>query len=98
MDYFTQLRNLEEQIIRLNTVESTLRILSSSEANKNDLMNVIWDLNDKVEDINQKIGEEFYDLFEQIRTESKSNQTQNDMNVSNELTYVVNSWVRPEDC
>lgn len=98
MDYFTQLRNLEEQIIRLNTVESTLRILSSSEANKNDLMNVIWDLNDKVEDINQKIGEEFYDLFEQIRTESKSNQTQNDMNVSDELTYVVNSWVRPEDC
>lgn len=91
MNHYTQLRNLEEQIIRLDVVESILRVLGNSEANKNDLMNIIWELSDKVDDINKRVGEEFYDLFDQIRKESVP---KNDMSVSDELMDIVNSWAR----
>lgn len=67
MKYFDKLRNLEQEIIRLDSVESILRVLGSADASRNDMLNVVWYLDGAVEDINKNLSEHFYELFNEIR-------------------------------
>lgn len=93
MKYYKQMRGIEDQIIRLDTVESMLRILGESESNGNDMMHVVWHLTDIVDDINVNLSEKFYKLSEELRKIPEDN----DLEVNDELFSIVNSWVQPKE-
>lgn len=93
MKYYKQMRDIEDQIIRLDTVESMLRILGESESNGNDMMHVVWHLTDIVDDINVNLSEKFYKLSEELRKIPEDN----DLEVNDELFSIVNSWVQPKE-
>lgn len=94
MKYYKQMRDIEDQIIRLDTVESMLRILSESESSGKDMIHVVWHLSDIVGDINKTLSDKFYKLSEQLRKIPEDN----DLKVNKELTNIVDNWVRMEDC
>lgn len=67
MKYWDRLRSLEEQIIRLDSIESILRVLGNADAKKQDMLNIIWYLDGAVEDINKGLSDNFYRLWEEVR-------------------------------
>jgi hypothetical protein len=70
MKYWENLRNVEDQIIRLDSVESILRVLGNADASKEDMLNIIWYLDGAVEDINKGLSDSFYKLWDEIRNDS----------------------------
>lgn len=97
MKYWDRLRSVEDEIIRLDSVESILRVLGNAEAKREDMLNIIWYLDGAVEDINKGLSDKFYKLFEEIRNDSyKKNTTEycTPTQSSNELMDIVNSWVK----
>lgn len=101
MKYYERMRNLEDQIIRLDTIESMLRILGNAEPDREDVFNIVWYLQDEVKNINKNLSENFHKLWEEVRNDSyKKNTTEYipPTQSSNELNDIVNSWVRPENC
>jgi hypothetical protein len=108
MKYWDRLRSVEDEIIRLDSVESILRVLGNAEAKREDMLNIIWYLEGAVEDINQKLSEKFYDLFNEIREDSRLEDVEKDLlitrgyvnpsKISSELNDIVNGWVRSEGC
>jgi hypothetical protein len=70
MKHWNKLSSIEEQIIRLDSVESILRVLGNSDAEKSDMLNVLWYLDGAVEDINKNLSEKFYELWDEVRNES----------------------------
>lgn len=70
MKYWDKLNSIEEQIVRLDSVESILRVLGNSDAEKADMTNVLWYLDGAVEDINKTLSEKFYELWDEVRNES----------------------------
>jgi hypothetical protein len=70
MKYFDELRNVEDQIVRLDSVESILRVLGNADATREDMLNVLWYLDGAVEDINKGLGDNFYKLWDKIRNDS----------------------------
>lgn len=73
MKYYDELRSLEQEIIRLDSVESLLRVAGSTEIRGADMSNIIWMLEGMVEDINKKTSEQFYELFDKIRQDTWHN-------------------------
>jgi hypothetical protein len=67
MKYFDRLRSVEDQIVRLDSVESILRVLGNAEATREDMLNIIWYLDGAVTDINKNLSDNFYELFNEIR-------------------------------
>jgi hypothetical protein len=70
MNYFDELRTVENQIVRLDSVESILRVLGNADATKEDMLNVLWYLDGAVEDINKNLSDDFYKLWDKIRNDS----------------------------
>lgn len=70
MKHFEQLSIIEEQIIRLDTVESMLRMMNDPSVERSDIHNVLWHLTEMLEEINGKLSKEFYVLWGQIRDDS----------------------------
>lgn len=100
MQYYDKLRDLELEIIRLDSVESLIRIAANSDSPSGaDIQNLLWYLEGSMTNINESISEKFYDLWEQVRTESwlQNNKPTNSMFVSDELNSIVNSWASPKE-
>lgn len=70
MKYFGKLSNIEEQIIRLDTVESMLRMMNDPISERSDVQNVLWHLTEMLEEINGNLSQAFYALWDQIRIDS----------------------------
>jgi hypothetical protein len=70
MKCWDNMRSLEEQIIRLDSVESMLRVLGNAEATREDMLNILWYLDGAVEDINKGLSDNFYKLWDKIRSDS----------------------------
>lgn len=70
MKYFEQLSKIEDQVIRLDTIASILRVTASSEAEEADIKNILWQLEKDVTDINDKLSYEFYDLWNEVRDDT----------------------------
>jgi hypothetical protein len=70
MKYWESLRSVEDQIIRLDSIESILRVLSNADATREDMLNVLWYLDGAVEDINKGLSDNFYRLWDEIRKDS----------------------------
>lgn len=107
MNYYDELSGIEEQIIRLDSAESILRIAGSADPSHTDAMNTIWLIEGMIVDINEKLSEKFSHLWDIVREDSFAENTipilsTNDYvapsKTSNELNSIVNSWVRSEEC
>jgi hypothetical protein len=72
MKHYAELSNLESEIIRLDTLQSLLRLITEGidGAGENDIKNSMWHISEVVEDINQKMSEQFQQLWNNVREDS----------------------------
>lgn len=72
MKHYAELSNLESEIIRLDTLQSLLRMITEGidAVEEKDIKNSIWHVAEVVEDINQKMSEQFQQLWNNVREDS----------------------------
>jgi hypothetical protein len=99
MKYWHELTNIENELIQLEMVLSTVRSLGVAAhdgLNVSDITNCIFMIEEKLELVSKNADEHFQNLWELIREDSWKNETDDievDKHVANELTDVVNNWV-----
>jgi hypothetical protein len=109
MKYYAELSNLESEIIRLDSMQSLLRLISEGAHNNNekDVINALWYITGSIEDINEKASQHFQDLWSQVREDSwqedttqflKTNEYIKPSVASTEVNDIMNSWIRSEEC
>ena len=71
MKYWTELSDIETQIIRLDTLTSLLRVISigAEQANHEDVKNSLWYIQDSIEDIHDCMRARFDELWDMVRDE-----------------------------
>jgi hypothetical protein len=73
MKYYSELSNIETQIIRLSAMSSVLRVISigAEQANEEDVRNALWYIEGSVEDIHDSLDTRFNELWDKIRDENE---------------------------
>jgi hypothetical protein len=68
MKYWTQLNNLESQIIRLETMRSLFSLMASGaeESSPDDIRNALWYVEGSLTDIHANLRSEFNELWEVV--------------------------------
>ena len=71
MKYYSELSNIETQIIRLSAMSSVLRVISigAEQANTEDIRNALWYIEGSIEDIHNCLNARFNELWETVRDE-----------------------------
>ncbi len=71
MKYYSELSDIETQIIRLDSFSSLLRViaLGAEQANSEDVKNTLWYIEGSIEDIHATLRSEFDNLWDMIRDE-----------------------------
>ena len=71
MKYYSELSNIETQIIRLSAMSSVLRVISigAEQANTEDIRNALWYIEGSIEDIHDSLNIQFNELWEVVRDE-----------------------------
>ena len=69
MKYYSELSNIETQIIRLSAMSSVLRVISigAEQANTEDVRNALWYIEGSIEDIHDSLNIQFNELWEVVR-------------------------------
>ena len=69
MKYWTELTNLETQIIRLETMRSLFSVMASGvdESSAEDIANAFWYIEGSLTDIHRELRSEFDDLWEVVK-------------------------------
>ena len=69
MKYWTELTNLETQIIRLETMRSLFSVMASGvdESSAEDIANALWYIEGSLTDIHRELRSEFDDLWEVVK-------------------------------
>jgi len=99
MKYWNELTLIENELIQLEMVLSTVRSLSAATQDGlqvSDIQNCLFMIEQNLENITKNVGENFQNLWETVREDSWKNETDDieiDRHVANELTDVVNGWV-----
>lgn len=76
MKYFQQLSNIEEQIIRLDTIESLIRATTSDDLQADDIQKIIWHVSDLIQETNKNLTESFYELWDVVREDTHDYKTE----------------------
>ena len=73
MKYFSELSDIETQIIRLDSMSSLMRVVAigSEQANEKDVKNALWYIEGSMEDIHNCLRARFDELWEMVRDEDK---------------------------
>jgi len=71
MKYWTELSNLETQIIRLETMRSLFSVMASGaeESSAEDVRNALWYVEGSLNDIHDELRSDFEALWETVREE-----------------------------
>ena len=71
MKYFSELSEIETQIIRLESMSSLLRVIAigAEQANDQDVRNALWYIEGSMEDIHNCMRARFDELWEMVRDE-----------------------------
>ena len=71
MKYWSELSDIETQIIRLNSMSSVLRVISigAEQSNTEDLTNALWYIEGSIEDIHDCLRARFDELWDTVRDE-----------------------------
>lgn len=74
MKYYSELSNIETQIIRLDAMSSLMRVVAigAEQANDQDVKNALWYIEGSVEDIHDCLRARFDELWDYIREEDES--------------------------
>ncbi len=66
MKYYSELSNIETQIIRLSAMSSVLRVISigAEQANTEDIRNALWYIEGSIENIHDSLNVQFNELWE----------------------------------
>jgi hypothetical protein len=69
MKYYSELSEIETQIIRLSSVSSVLRVISigAEQANAEDVRNALWYIEGSIEDIHDCLRARFDDVWDAVR-------------------------------
>jgi len=69
MKYYSELSNIETQIIRLSSMSSVLRVIAigAEQANEEDVRNALWYIEGSIEDIHDSLNAQFNELWEVVR-------------------------------
>jgi len=99
MKFHSELRKLEDDIIRLDTVQSMLKIVADGVlcSEEQDVQHSLWFILDEIKDINEKASREFYDLWNNVREDSRKTPISAYIapsETNNELMDIVNYWVK----
>lgn len=97
MKYFNQLSNIEEQIIRLDTIESLIRSATSEDIHYNDVQKIVWHVSDLLQETNKELTEKFYKLWDDVRNDENQQQNLFEGFVEKDYSYkelddVVKAW------
>jgi hypothetical protein len=73
MKYWTELNNLESQIIRLETMRSLFSVMASGaeESNAEDIRNALWYVEGSLNDIHRELQSEFNELWEVVKQDGE---------------------------
>jgi hypothetical protein len=68
MKYWTELNNLETQIIRLETMRSLFSVMASGaeESSPDDIRNALWYVEGSLTDIHDNLRSEFNELWDHV--------------------------------
>ena len=68
MKYWTELNNLETQIIRLETIKSLFSLMASGaeQSSEEDIRNALWYVEGSLTDIHDNLRNEFNQLWEVV--------------------------------
>jgi predicted transcriptional regulator len=71
MKYYSELSNIETQIIRLGAMSSVLRVISNGaeHSSDEDVRNALWYIEGSIEDIHDSLYARFNELWEVVRDE-----------------------------
>jgi hypothetical protein len=97
MKYWEKLTNLESEIIRLDVLQSTVRVISSGIEGSNftDIQQSYYLVDECLEDINKKITNEFNNLFEAIRQDTHDNDFgECDTTETDDLSNIMSQWIQ----
>lgn len=99
MKYYTQLNNLETELIRIDTIASLVNMMTSTIANEQldaDVLNVCYLLQEELLDAQTSIREEFQNLWDVIRNDSFDEEVAEDSEEYNfdSLNNVVKEWAK----
>jgi len=69
MKYWTELNNLETQLIRLDSMRSLFSVMASGaeESSSEDIRNALWYIEGSLNDITQNLRSEFDELWEVVK-------------------------------
>ena len=104
MKYFNNLTAVESEIIRINYLRSMLTVISNAyeTSDQEDIENCIWQAKELVDSINENLGEEFQNLFDEIREDTidlqeddwSFEEPKEPVYDTQPLQDVMNSWIR----
>ena len=71
MKYYSELSEIETQIIRLSAMSSVLRVISigAEQANAEDVRNALWYIEGSIENIHDCLRARFDDVWDAVRDE-----------------------------
>lgn len=99
MKYWNELTELENEIIRLDTLKSLVTVVAngSETSTESDIQNALWHMLGSLEDIVGKLYQTHGELFEAVRDDTADEDESLDF--ENEIKYnfkplndVLNSW------
>jgi hypothetical protein len=73
MKYWSELNNLETQIIRLETMRSLFSVMASGaeESSAEDIRNALWYVEGSLTDIHNELRNEFDELWEHVLSDDR---------------------------
>ena len=73
MKYWTELNNLETQIIRLETIRSLFSVLANGaeESSEEDIRNALWYVEGSLTDIHGELRSEFDELWDHVSSDGR---------------------------
>ena len=76
MKYWTELSNLETQIIRLETMRSLFSVMASGaeESSAEDVRNALWYVEGSLSDIHSELRSDFNDLWEVVKYDAEEDE------------------------
>ena len=88
MKYFNELSDIESNLIKLQTVESLLRVVANSQeyVETSDVNNSIWVVLEQLESTNESLKQDFQTLWDKVAEDSKDKSVKSDVKPEN-------SWV-----
>ena len=74
MKYWTELNNLESQIIRLETMRSLFSVMASGaeESSPDDIRNALWYVEGSLTDIHANLRSDFNELWERVLSDDRA--------------------------